>query len=163
MNASYYAAGTFVENYTAEQLRAALPLLKVVAQEGVAEPAIFVWAAGNDHGGPCSPLSAENCIADPGDPATGRYDATSPSVLGGAVALLEELQGHNVVVVALAEDGTVADFSNRCGIAANWCLAAPGTGIIEIAYFGHRGLRHRFSGSSGEPPTPPPWSLAASP
>ncbi len=147
VNASYYAAGTFVENYTAEQLRAALPLLKVVAQEGVAEPTIFVWAAGNDHGDPCSPLSAENCVADPGDPATGHYDATSPSVLGGAVALLEELQGHNVVVAALAEDGSIADFSNRCGVAADWCLAAPGSGF-EIAYFG-TGVSGTFSGAQG--------------
>ena len=147
VNASYYAVGTFVENYTAEQLRAALPLLNVIAQEGVAEPAIFVWAAGNDHGDPCSPLSAENCVADPGDPATGHYDATSPNALGGAVARLPELQGHNVVVVALAEDGSIADFSNRCGVAADWCLAAPGTGF-EIAYFG-AGFSGTFSGAQG--------------
>jgi len=37
VNASYYAVGTFVENYTAEQLRAALPTLAVIAQQGVAE------------------------------------------------------------------------------------------------------------------------------
>ena len=148
VNASYYAVGTFVENYTAEQLRAALPdQLNVVAQEGVAEPTIFVWSAGNDHGDSCSPLSAENCLADPEDPATGHYDATSPNVLGGAVALLEELQGHNVVVAALAEDGTIADFSNRCGVAADWCLAAPGTGIIG-AYFGPLGTG-TFSGAQG--------------
>ena len=138
VNASYYAVGTFVENYTAAQLRAALPQLQVVAQAGVAEPAIFVWSAGNDQGDPCSPLSDENCIADPGDPSEGHYDATSPSVLGGAVALLEELQGHNVVVAALAEDGSIADYSNRCGVAADWCIAAPGSGIIG-AYFGPQG------------------------
>ncbi len=138
VNASYYAVGTFVENYTAAQLRAVLPQLKVVAQAGVAEPAIFVWATGNDHGDPCSPLSAENCLPDPGDPATGRYDATSPNALGGAVARLPELQGHNVVVAALAEDGSIADYSNRCGVAANWCIAAPGSGIIG-AYFGPQG------------------------
>ncbi len=138
VNASYYAVGRFVENYTAAQTRAVLPQLRAVAQEGVAEPTIFVWAAGNDHGEPCSPQSDENCVADPGDPATGRFNATSPSLLGGAVALLEELQGHNVVVAALAEDGTIADYSNRCGIAADWCIAAPGSGIIG-AYFGPLG------------------------
>ena len=138
VNASYYAVGRFVENYTAAQTRAVLPQLKVVAQEGVAEPTIFVWAAGNDHGDPCSPQSDENCVADPGDPSKGHYDATSPNVLGGAVALLEELQGHNVVVAALAEDGSIADYSNRCGVAADWCIAAPGSGIIG-AYFGPLG------------------------
>ena len=138
VNASYYAVGTFVENYTAAETRAALPQLKAVAQEGVAEPTIFVWAAGNDHGDPCSPQSDENCVADPGDPSKGHYDATSPNVLGGAVALLEELQGHNVVVAALAEDGSIADYSNRCGVAADWCIAAPGSGLIG-AYFGPQG------------------------
>ena len=138
VNASYYAVGTFVENYTAAQLRAALPALAVIAQEGVAEPTIFVWAAGNDQGDPCSPPSAENCVADPGDPSEGHYDATSPNALGGAVALLPELQGHNVVVAALAEDGSIADYSNRCGVAADWCIAAPGSGIIG-AYFGPQG------------------------
>ena len=86
-------SGTFVENYTAAQLRAVLPQLNVVAQAGVAEPTIFVWSAGNDHGDPCSPLSAENCAADPGDPSEGHYDATSPNVLGGAVALLAGAAG----------------------------------------------------------------------
>ena len=138
VNASYYAVGTFVENYTAAEIRAALPQLQVVAQQGVTDPTIFVRITGNDHGTPCSPQSAENCVADPSDPTTGRYDATSPSALGGAVALLEELQGHNVVVAALAEDGTIAGFSNRCGIAADWCIAAPGSGISG-AYFGPQG------------------------
>ena len=133
VNASYYAVGRFVENYTAAETRAVLPQLRVVAQEGVAEPTIFVWAAGNDHGAPCSPQSDENCVANPSDPTTGRFNATSPSLLGGAVALLPELQGHNVVVAALAEDGSVAGFSNRCGIAADWCIAAPGT-RMEVAY-----------------------------
>ena len=148
VNASYYAVGRFVENYTAAQTRAVLPQLRVVAQEGVAEPTIFVWAAGNDHGEPCSPQSDENCVADPGDSSKGRFNATSPSLLGGAVALLEELQGHNVVVAALAEDGTIADYSNRCGVAADWCIAAPGSGIVG-AYFGPQGTGlARGSGTS---------------
>ncbi|MDE0100079.1 MAG: S8 family serine peptidase, partial [Truepera sp.] len=106
----------------------------MIAQQGVAEPTIFVWIVGNDHGDPCTLQDDENCVADPGDPTEGHYNATSPNPPGGAIALLPELQGHNVVV-ALAEDGTIADFSNRCGIAANWCIAAPGDGIIG-AYFG---------------------------
>ena len=113
----------------------------------MADPTIFVWAAGNDHGAPCSPLSDENCVADPRDFSKGRHNATSPSFPGGAVALLPELQGHNVVVVALAEDGTIADFSNRCGIAANWCIAAPGTGI-DVAHFAG-GIRGGYAGRQG--------------
>jgi len=138
VNASYYTVWTFVENYTAAQLRAVLPQLKVVAQAGVAEPTIFVWTADSSHGDPCTPQSDENCIPDAGDPTTGRYDATSPGILGGAVARLPELRGHNVVVVSLAEDGTIASFTNRCGVAANWCIAAPGTRIY-VAYSGSGG------------------------
>ena len=140
VNASYSIPGTFVENYTAELIRIVQPELAVAAQKGVSEPTIFVWGAGNDHGDPCSRLEDENCIEDPGNPLSvqGHYDATSPNLEGGAIALLAELQGHGVVVVALDRDGTIADFSNRCGIAANWCIAAPGSGIIG-AYFGPRG------------------------
>ena len=147
VNGSYYVPGAFVENYTAAQLRAVLPRLTAVAQEGVAEPTIFVWSAGNDHGKACTPQSDQNCVPNAGDPTTGRYDATSPSILGGAVARLPELRGHNVVVVALAGDGSIAGFSNRCGIAADWCIAAPGTGF-EIAYFG-TGIVGNFAGAQG--------------
>ena len=146
VNSSYYAVGIFVENYTAAQLRAALPQLKAVAQAGVAEPAIFVWAAGNDNGAPCSPQSDENCITV--NPTTGRFNATSPSLLGGAVARLPELQGHNVVVAALAEDGSIADYSNRCGIAADWCIAAPGTSLI-VAYSVAGGSASNYAGRQG--------------
>ena len=33
------------------------------------------------------------------------------------------------------EDGRISDFSARCGIAADYCLAAPGEGV-RVAYFG---------------------------
>ena len=37
--------------------------------------------------------------------------------------------------MALRPDGEIADFSNRCGIAADFCIAAPGEGM-RVAYFG---------------------------
>ena len=138
VNASYAIPGLFIENYSAGVIRSNRPELTVVAQQGVVDPTIFVWAAGNDHGKACTPQSDQNCIPNAGDPTTGRYDATSPSILGGAVARLPELRGHNVVVVSLANDGSIADYSNRCGVAANWCIAAPGNDFIA-AYFGTGG------------------------
>ena len=73
---------------------------------------IFVWSAGND--GNSSPNART----------------------GGAVGLLKELQGHNVVVVAVDEDGKIWGTSNRCGTKATaWCIAAPGVDIA-VAYFG---------------------------
>ena len=133
VNASYAVPRLFIENYTAAEIRSLRPELTVVAQQGVADPTIFVWVAGGSHGDPCTPQSDQNCVPNAGDPTTGRYNASSPSILGGAVARLPELRGHNVVVVALAGDGSIAGFSNRCGVAADWCIAAPGTGFY-VAY-----------------------------
>ena len=136
-NASYGFRGTIVEDYTAEALRTVSrfgPPLQVVAQKGVSNPTLFVWLAGNSHGDECDE-GDPHCVADSNSSTGFSFNATSPSPEGGAVARLPELRGHNVVVVAVDTDGTIADFSNRCGIAGPWCIAAPGTGIAG-AYFG---------------------------
>ena len=65
----------------------------------------------------------------------GIIDATSVEVFPGLPVRISELRGHVISVVATATDGTIADFSNRCGIAANWCIAAPGEDV-SLAYFG---------------------------
>lgn len=131
VNASYGFAGTFVENYTVAQLRGIDRLgssFEVIAQRGVADPSIFVWIAGNDHGDPCD-QGDENCFADATSSTGFSYRATSPGPEAGAVAKLPELQGHNVVVVAVGRNGRIADFSNRCGITGPWCIAAPGVDV----------------------------------
>ncbi len=136
VNNSYGTPDAFIENHDADALRAALGReLEVIAQRGVADPAIFVWAAGNTHGRPCSPGIDENCFSDSASPTGYAHRATSPSIDGGAVARLPELRGHSVVVVALDRDGEIADFSNRCGIAGRWCIAAPGVDVT-VAFFG---------------------------
>ena len=131
VNASYGFTGTFVENYTVDQLRSIDRLgssFEVIAQTGVADPAIFVWIAGNDHGDPCDD-GDENCFADSTSPTGFSYRGTSPGPEAGAVAKLPELQGHNVVAVAVDQDRKIAAFSNRCGIAGPWCIAAPGVDV----------------------------------
>lgn len=67
--------------------------------------AIFVWAAGND--------------------------ANSQSNFLSALPLyISELDGHFVNVVAWdSTTGTLASFSNACGITKNFCITAPGTGL----------------------------------
>ena len=137
VNASYGFPGTIIEDYTVEQLRTVDrlgPPLQVVAQKGVRNPTIFVWLAGNSHGDECDE-GDPHCVADSNSSTGFSFNATSPGPEGGAVAKLPELRGHNVVVVAVDTDGTIADFSNRCGIAGPWCIAAPGTGATG-AYFG---------------------------
>ena len=50
-------------------------------------------------------------------------------------ARFPELGETTVAVVAIRPDGEIADFSNRCGIAAEYCLAAPGDDL-RFSYFG---------------------------
>ena len=40
-----------------------------------------------------------------------------------------ELAKNNVAVVAVDQEGEIADFSNRCGVAADFCIAAPGVKV----------------------------------
>ena len=57
------------------------------------------------------------------------------SLLAGLAARFPELKPQTVAVVAIGEDGEITDFSNRCGIAEDYCLAAPGEEVAS-AYFG---------------------------
>lgn len=67
--------------------------------------AIFVWAAGNDKSNQSSALSAMPIV-------------------------IPELKGHFINVVAWdSEAGTLANYSNACGITKDYCITAPGTNI----------------------------------
>ena len=72
---------------------------------------ILVWAAGNDGN-------------------------SSPSVMSGAAIYDDDFKETTVIVVATGIDGKIADAadpgwgstgSNKCGVAAAICIAAPGT------------------------------------
>ena len=128
-----------IEQYSTQQLRANFgDAIAALAQTGAGEKTVFVWAAGNAHGDPCDPSdftgNADLCV-------NGDVNAKSVEILPGLPARIQELQGHLIAVVAVAPDGDndgdyeIASFSNRCGIAADWCLAAPGQ-RIRAAYFG---------------------------
>ena len=119
VNNSFGYTGTITE-YTEEQLRTNFPeTIARISQVGVldANKTLFVWAAGN----------------------TGQYadqgaDYSSPDVFPGMAYYLTELLGHSLAVVSVdSETGVIADSSNRCGVAKDFCLAAPG-GNIVIAY-----------------------------
>ena len=83
---------------------------------------ILVWAAGN----------AGNKLLSNGDPAP--FD--SPEVWPGLGAYFPELQSHVLAVAALDQDGSIASYSNRCGIAKAFCLAAPGSALVSAYSFG---------------------------
>lgn len=55
-------------------------------------------------------------------------DATSPEVLPGLPYLFPELQDNMLAVTAVDSSGEIAFYANHCGVAADFCLAAPGGG-----------------------------------
>lgn len=76
-----------------------------------------VWAAGNTVRPNASPDSA---------PIAGMY-ATLPRER-------PDLEPYWVSVVNLGKDLGLSPRSNRCGLSANWCIAAPGTDITSTVY-----------------------------
>lgn len=118
-----------IDDYSEEALREHFATaLAALAQEGSDERAVLVWAAGNANGLPCNDRTPQ-CV-------DGAVVATSVEMLPGLAARIPELRGHTVGVVSVRpDDGLISDFSNRCGNAADYCLAAPGEGV-RVAYFG---------------------------
>ncbi len=76
--------------------------------------AIFVISAGNAFG-------ETDTMGNP-------VDASSPEILAGLPYFFPELKDHMLAVVAVDMTGEIAFYSNRCGVAADFCLAAPGGG-----------------------------------
>ena len=128
-----------IDGYSEADLRANFgQAITAMAQAGASEKAILVWAAGNAHGDPCDPaVMTSNCVGGTVDPPVlGTVDAVSVEVLPGLAARIAELRGHTIAVAALKPgDERITGFSNRCGIAADFCIAAPGQ-TVRAAYFG---------------------------
>ena len=97
----------------------------VLAQTGVADAnkKIIVWAAGNNRD-------------------------LSPHVLAGLGVDFPELQGHIIAVVGVDGNGKIADESNRCGVAKNFCLAAPGWDITAAYYNDPEHYAYDYGGTS---------------
>ena len=117
-----------IENYSEEVLREPLAaMIASMAQEDSEDKVVFVWAAGNSHG-TAYDIPIPQCI-------DGAVEASSVDLLAGLAARFPELLENSVAVVAIRSDGEIAEFSNRCGISADFCLAAPGDDI-RVSYFG---------------------------
>ncbi len=125
LNLSFGARG-IINGYSEQQIRTGLgQVLTTLAQADTTDKTILIWAAGNAHGDPCT-ATADWCIND-------RVNAYSVELYPGLAARIEELRGHTLAVVAINRSGTISSFSNRCGIAADYCLAAPGE-AVQVAY-----------------------------
>ena len=155
VNMSFGYSGIFAENYFDDRNKQSIlyrsdAMIQLMRQDGVDDPTLFIFAGGNDHGDPCdlNDPSEENCIlnpdADPAGDLMGMYNASSPSPDAALMIFVPELQSNVVVVVAAKHSGEIADFSNRCGVAAEWCITAPGDSI-QVANTGDNQLR----GASG--------------
>ena len=129
-----------IDQYSEEELRRNfLDSIMVLAQAAKTDPqTVFVWSAGNAH----SDLCDDSDFTDNPDLCvSGSVNAKSVEILAGLPARIPELRGNLIAVVAVAPDGDgdgdheIAEFSNRCGIAKDWCIAAPGVDVW-VAYFG---------------------------
>ena len=117
VNASFGLPGN-IEDFDAEALRERFPnVIEAIAQADTAASArtVYVWAAGNARGEV--------------NPDGSDVSATSVEVVAGLPVHIPELLGQSLAVVATDRQGRIAEYSNRCGIAKAFCLAAPGVDI----------------------------------
>jgi hypothetical protein len=80
-------------------------------RDAAARNAVIVWAAGN-------------------------AGLAQPGVYGALPAWYSELSRAWIVAVATEKTGQIASYSNRCGSAAAWCLAAPGSAVTSTGSTG---------------------------
>ena len=133
VNGSFGYQGN-INDYEEENLRYAFPkTIEVLAQANKPDydKTIFVWSAGNGGG-----------YADEG------VDFSSPEVFGGMAYLLPELQSHSVAVVSIDSTGEISSFSNLCGVAKDYCIAAPGR-FIYSAYSQDSPINDDYASFSG--------------
>ncbi len=103
MNNSWGIPGTPVSAVNAAFVQANFPLELAAYQNAIGNDRIIVFAAGND----------------------GFID---PSIHAGLPLLFPELEGLWVAAMAVDLNGNEPLYTNRCGVAAAWCIAAPGGG-----------------------------------
>ncbi len=111
------------------KLATTIDVLEQKHETDSANKKIIVWAAGNE--------ARQIETLPSGEKVAAVYD--SPSILPGLAAYATQLKPFTLAVVALEQDGTIADYSNRCGIAREFCLAAPGSELIVPADSVQRG------------------------
>jgi len=133
VNGSFGYQGN-INDYSESDLRYAFPkTISTLAQANTqdSEKTIFVWSAGN-----------AGAYANEG------VDFSSPEVFPGMAYLLQELQGHTVAVVSVDRFGSISWFSSRCGVAKDYCIAAPGEDINSAYSSSGNSQYAEFSGTS---------------
>ncbi len=105
-NNSWSSTATIADTSQAE-LEASLGASIAAWRSAVATGTIVVWAAGNE-------------------------GAAEPGVLGSLPTYWADLQAGWVVAVSVDSSGVISSYSNHCGSAAAWCLAAPGEDVVSV-------------------------------
>jgi len=99
-----WGSSTAITATSSAALSSAYPLGIAAMQAAVSAGTIFVWAAGN------------NGLAQ-------------PSVQAGLPYYVSGLLGQWLAVVDVDASNTETSYTNRCGVAATWCVTAPGSAI----------------------------------
>jgi subtilase-type serine protease len=63
--------------------------------------------------------------------STGNNGRANPTIYGGLPYIFPELQPNWITVASVDQSLALSSFSNACGVAAMWCIAAPGRNIIS--------------------------------
>jgi len=95
-----------VTDYDQDSVNTTLPVSMEALRQGTVTGALLVFAAGNS-------------------------SQAHSDLLGGIPYLFPEFGDQWLTVVAVGPDSTITEYSNRCGVAQAWCLAAPGGGDNE--------------------------------
>lgn len=102
INNSWGYTGNTILSFSTTTVESLYPDLLGALQNAVASDAVVVFSNGNE----------------------GFFQ---PQVMGGLPVLFPELQRHWITVAASTDDAKYfSPYSNRCGVAAAWCVLAPG-------------------------------------
>jgi subtilase-type serine protease len=63
--------------------------------------------------------------------ATGNEDQPHPDVMAGMPHWVPELKNSWLAVTSVDPNNQISSFSNKCGVAADWCLSAPGDPLFS--------------------------------
>lgn len=109
VNNSWALAGSSIVSSSTQDILSSNPRMVDASRAYVAAGGVVVFAAGNDAG-------------------------ANPSLQAGMPYRISGLQPGWLAVVAIDGTGRIASYSNRCGVAAAWCLAAPGGSAANGIY-----------------------------
>lgn len=118
------------DSITQQNISVADAFLYASYQDAVDAGMVLVFSAGNDNDdnpavGANPTGSAIYPYIQPANAGSGVYDDD------GNNYDFSGLEGLLVAVVATQSDGSITSFSHRCGVAADWCIAAPGDLILS--------------------------------